>query len=91
MANHIVYEMYADIRYRGRLIDVLDRIRAVAGVLMVHIEKDLGPDRELVKLKIMTPYAPQEAFKQIRNASVATIEELMDMTLQLTTLTKVSN
>ena len=91
MANHIVYEMFADIRYKGRLIDVLDRIRAVTGVLMVHIERDLGPDRELVKIKIMTPYAPLETFKTIRNASVAQIEELMDMTLQFSTLTKVSN
>jgi hypothetical protein len=91
MANHIVYEMYAEIRYKGRLIDVLDRIRAIGLVLMVHIEKDLGPDRELIKLKIMTPHTPLETFKAIRNASVGQIEELSDMTLQTATLTKVSN
>lgn len=91
MANHIVYEMYAEIRYKGRLIDVLDRIRAIGLVLMVHIEKDLGPDRELIKIKIMTPNAPLETFKAIRNASVGQIEELSDMTLQTATLTKVSN
>ncbi len=91
MANHIVYEMYAEIRYKGRLIDVLDRIRAIGLVLMVHIEKDLGPDRELIKIKIMTPNAALETFKAIRNASVGQIEELSDMTLQTATLTKVSN
>jgi hypothetical protein len=58
---------------------------------MVHIEKDLGPDRELIKIKIMTPQAPAETFKAIRNVSVAQIEELLDMTLQTATLTKVSN
>ena len=47
------YEMYAEIRYDGRLIDVLDRIRAIRLVLMVHIEQDLGPDRELIKIKII--------------------------------------
>ena len=46
------YEMFADIRYDGRLVDVLDRIRAVRLVLMVHIEQDLGPNKELVKIKI---------------------------------------
>ena len=45
------YEMFAEIRYAGRLIDVLDRIRAIRMVLMVHIERDLGPDKELIKIK----------------------------------------
>ena len=91
MANYITYEMFATIRYKGRLIDVLDRIRAIKLVLMVHIEKDLGPDRELIKLKVMTPYAPKETFTTIRNTCVSEIEDLLDMTLQLNTLTKVSN
>jgi hypothetical protein len=91
MATHVVYEMYAEIRYKGRLIDVLDRIRAVGLVLMVHIEKDLGPDRELIKLKVMTPHAPKNTFTAVRNACVGQIEELVEMTLQTTTLTKVSN
>ena len=51
----IKYEMFADIRYDGRLVDVLDRIRAIRLVLMVHIEQDLGPNKELVKIKILTP------------------------------------
>ena len=46
----IKYEMFADIRYDGRLVDVLDRIRAIRLVLMVHIEQDLGPNKELVKI-----------------------------------------
>ena len=44
----IKYEMFADIRYEGRLVDVLDRIRAIRLVLMVHIEQDLGPKKELI-------------------------------------------
>jgi len=91
MANHIVYEMFAEIRYKGRLIDVLDRIRAVGLVLMVHIEKDLGTHRELIKLKVMTPYDPKNTFTAIRNACVGQIEELLEMNLQTATLTKVSN
>jgi hypothetical protein len=39
----------------------------------------------------MTPYAPKETFTTIRNTCVSEIEELLDMTLQLNTLTKVSN
>jgi hypothetical protein len=92
MALSIVkYEMFANIRYVGRLIDVLDRIRAIEEVLMVHIEKDLGPDRELVKVKIMTPKPPKEAFNDIRLASLGAIEELKDMTYHYQTLTKLSD
>jgi hypothetical protein len=61
------YEMFADIRYDGRLVDVLDRIRAVRLVLMVHIEQDLGPNKELVKIKILTPYPPNKHLKQLEN------------------------
>ena len=87
----IKYEMFANIRYVGRLIDVLDRIRAIEEVLMVHIEKDLGPDKELIKLKIMTPKPPRDAFREIRLACLGQIEELKDMTLNEPTLTKLSN
>jgi hypothetical protein len=89
-APHIVYDMHANIRYNGRLIDVLDRIRAIRLVLMVHIEKDLGPDKELIKIKVMTPYPPKETYEAIRQASLGGIEELLDMTLQYTTLTKLN-
>jgi hypothetical protein len=89
--SRIKYEMFANIRYVGRLIDVLDRIRAVEEVLMVHIEKDLGPDRELVKVKIMTAKAPKAAFDDIRRISLGSIEELKDMTYHMQTLTKLSN
>ena len=82
------YSMEAIIRYDGRLIDVLDRIRAVRLVLMVHIEQDLGPDKERITLKIMTPYAPRETFFAIRKMCLGKIETLKDMTLQETTLTK---
>ncbi len=89
--TRIKYEMFANIRYVGRLIDVLDRIRAVEEVLMVHIEKDLGPDRELVKIKIMTAKPPKAAFDDIRQISLGSIEELKDMTYHMQTLTKLSN
>lgn len=90
-APHVVYDMHSNIRYNGRLIDVLDRIRAIRLVLMVHIEKDLGPDKELIKIKVMTPYPPKETYEAIRQASLGSIEELLDMTLQYTTLTKLAN
>jgi hypothetical protein len=82
------YEMFVEIRYAGRLIDVLDRIRAIRLVLMVHIERDLGPDKELIKIKVMTPYPPKETFFAIRKMCLGKIETLKDMTLQQTTLTK---
>ena len=82
------YSMQAIIRYDGRLVDVLDRIRAISLVLMVHIEQDLGKDKELITLKVMTPYAPHDTFKALRTACLGKIETLKDMTLQDSTLTK---
>ena len=82
------YEMFAEIRYDGRLIDVLDRIRAIRLVLMVHIEQDLGPDKELITIKVITPYPPRDTFHSIRKACLGKIETLKDMTLQESSLTK---
>ena len=82
------YSMQANIRYDGRLVDVLDRIRAIRLVLMVHIEKDLGPDRELVTIKIMTPYPARDSYKKIRQMCLSNIETLKDMQLIDSTLTK---
>jgi hypothetical protein len=82
------YEMFAEIRYDGRLVDVLDRIRAIRLVLMVHIEQDLGPDRELIKIKVMTPYPPRDTFHAIRRLCIGKIETLRDMSLRESTLTK---
>jgi hypothetical protein len=82
------YEMFAEIRYDGRLIDVLDRIRAIRLVLMVHIEQDLGPDRELIKIKIMTPYPARKTFYAIRQLCLGKIETLKSMTYRESTLTK---
>ena len=84
----IKYEMFAEIRYDGRLVDVLDRIRAIRLVLMVHIEQDLGPDRELIKIKVMTPYPARDTFHAIRRLCLGKIETLNSMTLQESTLTK---
>jgi hypothetical protein len=87
-APRIKYSMETKIRYDGNLVDVLDRIRAIRMVLMVHIEKDLGKDKELVTIKIMTPYAPRQSFYAIRKLCLSKIETLKDMWFQESTLTK---
>jgi len=84
------YSMQAVIRYDGRLVDVLDRIRAIRLVLMVHIEKDLGPDKELVTIKIMTPYPARKTFQAVRQMCLGKIETLQEMQFQETTLTKLN-
>ena len=56
------YSMQVRIRYKGNLVDVLDRIRAIRMVLMVHIEQDLGKGAELITIKVMTPYPPRKTF-----------------------------
>ena len=86
----IKYEMYCDIRYEGRLIDVLDRLRAIRLVLMVHIEQDLGANKELIKIKILTPYPPRQTFDAIRQISLGKIETLTDLSYRQSTLTKLS-
>jgi hypothetical protein len=82
------YSMQSNIRYDGRLVDVLDRIRAIRLVLMVHIEQDLGPDKELITIKVMTPYPPRDTFNAIRRICLGKIETLKDMQLLESTLTK---
>ena len=82
------YEMFAEIRYDGRLIDVLDRMRAIRLVLMVHIEQDLGPDKELIKIKVLTPYPPRETFQAIRRLCMGKIETVRDISLRESTLVK---
>jgi len=82
------YSMQTNIRYDGRLVDVLDRIRAIRLVLMVHIETDLGPDKELVTIKVMTPYPARKTFVAIRQMCLSKIETLKDMQLLESTLTK---
>jgi hypothetical protein len=85
---HNKYSMQTIIRYDGRLVDVLDRIRAISLVLMVHIEQDLGPDKELVTIKVMTPHPPRDTFYGIRKVCLGKIETLKEMTLQESSLTK---
>ena len=80
--------MQVRIRYKGNLVDVLDRIRAIRMVLMVHIEQDLGKGAELITIKVMTPYPPRKTFHGIRKMSVGKIESLEQMQLLETTLTK---
>ena len=82
------YSMQVRIRYKGNLVDVLDRIRAIRLVLMVHIEQDLGKGAELVTMKIMTPYPPRHSYHAIRKLCIGKIETLEEMQLLETTLTK---
>ena len=82
------YSMQMRIRYKGNLVDVLDRIRAIRMVLMVHIEQDLGKGAELITVKIMTPYPGIKSFHAIRKLAVGKIETLEQMQLLETTLTK---
>lgn len=84
------YSIQTRIHYSGRLVDVLDRIRAIRMVLMVHIEKDLGDDKELVTIKIMTPYPPRDSFFAVRKLCLGKIETLKDMQFLETTLTKLT-
>ena len=85
---YVKYSMEVIIRYDGRLVDVLDRIRAITLVLMVHIEQDLGANRERITIKVMTPNAHRDTYYAIRKACLGKIETLKDMTLQESTLTK---
>ncbi len=80
--------MQARIRYKGNLVDTLDRIRAIRLVLMVHIEQDLGKGSELITMKVMSPYPPTKTFEAIRRLSVGKIESLEQMQLLSTTLLK---
>jgi len=57
---------------------------------MVHIEQDLGPNKELVKIKILTPYPARRTFEAIQKLCLGKIETLKDMSYRQTTLTKLS-
>jgi hypothetical protein len=87
-APRVKYSMQARIRYKGNLVDILDRIRAIRLVLMVHIEQDLGKGSELITMKVMSPYPPTKTFEAIRRLSVGKIESLEQMQLLPTTLLK---
>ena len=82
------YSIQARIRYKGNLVDVLDRIRAIRLVLMVHIEKDLGKNSELITLKVLSPYPAVKTFEAVRRLPVGKIETLEQMQLLNSTLTK---
>lgn len=86
----VKYSMLAKVRYDGRLIDLLDRIRAIRLILMVHIEKDLGEDKELIRITVLTPYPPRDTYHAIRRLCIGKIEELKEMQLQESSLTKLS-
>ena len=87
-ATRTKYSMQTRIRYKGNLVDVLDRIRAIRMVLMVHIEQDLGKGVELITIKILTQYPPKQAFADVRRLCTTKIESLEQMQFLETTLTK---
>ena len=82
------YSIQARIRYKGNLVDVLDRIRAIRMVLMVHIEQDLGKGSELITMKVLSPYPAKKTFQAIQQLSTRKIETLEQMQLLNSTLTK---
>ena len=82
------YSIQSRIRYKGNLVDVLDRIRAIRMVLMVHIEKDLGKGAELITLKVLSPYPAKKTFLALQRLSTQKIETLEQMQLLNSTLTK---
>mgnify|MGYP003149359049 FL=1 len=87
-APRIKYSIQARIRYKGNLVDVLDRIRAIRLVLMVHIEKDLGKGAELITIKVLSPYSAKKTFLALQRLSTTKIETLEQMQLLYSTLTK---
>lgn len=87
-APRVKYAMQWRIRYDGNLVDVLDRIRAIRMVLMCNIDQDLGRGKELITVKILTPYPPTKSYQAIRQLSLGKIETLHDIQLVETTLTK---
>jgi hypothetical protein len=82
------YSIQARIRYKGNLVDVLDRIRAIRMVLMVHIEQDLGKGAELITLKVLSPYSAKKTFQAIQQLCTRKIESLEQMQLLNSTLMK---
>lgn len=87
MANN-TYSMQWKIQYDGKLMEILDQLRAIPMVLMVHIEKDLGKNRELIKLKILTKYPAIKSFQAIRQIAISRIPEMHGIEMQESTLTK---
>ena len=82
------FSIQARIRYKGNLVDVLDRIRAIRMVLMVHIEQDLGKGDELITIKVLSPYPAKKTFLALQRLSTQKIETLEQMQLLNSTLTK---
>ena len=87
-APRVKYAMQWRIRYDGNLVDVLDRIRAIRMVLMCNIDKDLGRGKELITVKILTPYPPRKSFQAVRHLAISKIETLHGVELIETSLTK---
>ena len=87
-APRVKYAMQWRIRYDGNLVDVLDRIRAIRMVLMCSIDQDLGSGKELITVKILTPYPPRKSYQAIRQLIIGKLEALHDVQLIETSLTK---
>lgn len=87
-APRVKYSMQWRIRYDGNLVDVLDRIRAIRMVLMCNIDQDLGKGKELVTVKILTPYPAAKSYEAVRQLSLGKIETLHGVEMVTTTLTK---
>ncbi len=84
----VKFSIQSRIRYKGNLVDVLDRIRAVRMVLMVHIEQDLGKGSELITIKVLSPYPAKKTFEALQKLCTTKIETLEQMQLLYSTLMK---
>lgn len=88
--QHNKYSIQCKLQYTDQLSSVLDYIRAIPTVLIVHIEQDLGPDLELVTIKILTPHSPRKTYDAIRIKALADIPNLHNLQYFPSTLTKLS-
>jgi hypothetical protein len=86
--QHTKYSIQCELQYTDQLSSVLDHIRAIPTVLIVRIERDLGPDKELVTIKILTPHSPRKTYNAIRLKALADIPNLHDLQYFQSTLTK---
>ena len=55
---------------------------------MCSIDQDLGSGKELITVKILTPYPPKKSYQAVRRLSLGKIETLHDVQLVETSLTK---
>jgi hypothetical protein len=84
------YSIQCKLYYTDQITPILDHIRAIPTVLLVHIIQDLGPESELVTIKILTPHSPSKTYDAIRRKALADIPNLRNLQYLQSTFTKLS-